>query len=813
MTRPGRRKLTDIKTVPFQGGAITVREPALLPFGAFSMVQNLDNKHPGLVSRAGCRKLHATADGTNKVLSLYQFNKSEVSESHFYAQMADGDVHEADTAPPGVDAAAFQTTGEAHDGTAAGLIPAAWSNIRDMLVYSNGSDQHQIYGGSSSYVEKCVVYKSTTALATGVLVEGEDYSYKVRNAIATDLAVLTGMGTNGTDRLLIKTPVPVKSFNITVVSANTTAATMTLEYHNADGTWDAVSGLSDGTATTNGKAFGDTGAGVVAFTAPTDIMPSYLYGACGFWYAIDPNAAMSAATTISSITYDSDFQDVVNVWDGVPQNAVEIYVEGTSQWETYGPGAVTLSELAAGKKIIVLSADPIEAIYWDVQGTPNADGTSVTSLKYWDGDSFETVGTTTDGSDGLSNTGWMSFPRQSAAQPRQFETSSYYAYAYELILDAKLAADMVVQVQVRPYFDIDEAGQSNCNCAWKEMMLYTFDQYSEYIYVSAPGRPLVLNGSQYGILVAGDGRANAVKAMRAFHNEVVVAQEEKGKEGGCITLFEGYSPTTFGKLILSTRIGIMNSKCMEVVDGVLTSTATNEQIKTLVFGISRYGVWASDGRVVSIISDDIQNYFDPGESECVRLGYEAEHWLAYDSKRNVLRLGIVSGSSATVPNIFPVFDLQSKTWSFDKLGQALSCMTEVGAQSGNVPVIQVGGGTADGTVYQLNYGTADVATAIDSYATMEFPARGEYVDMEVLLLRCKTQAAGDITVTLYENAVSQGTMTLSMIAENTSQTIRRHRRRLGLVGQHIALKIDQPTKDIEMYLEDIGAAISAWTNR
>jgi hypothetical protein len=116
--------------------------------------------------------------------------------------------------------------------------------------------------------------------------------------------------------------------------------------------------------------------------------------------------------------------------------------------------------------------------------------------------------------------------------------------------------------------------------------------------------------------------------MRRFHNELMVWQEELGVEGGCITLFEGYSPVTFGKLVLSSKIGSMNAKCVAVVDGVLQATKTDESIKTLAFSLSRYGVCVCDGMTVSIVSDDIQNYFDPTKPECIRYGYEKEMWLS-----------------------------------------------------------------------------------------------------------------------------------------------------------------------------------------
>ena len=94
--------LTQIKGQPVQGGAVTVRNAAQLPFGSYSMVQNIRGKHPDFIKRSGMRKQHSTADGSNEVLSLFQFRKSRVDEKHFFAQMSDGDMLEATNDPPTV---------------------------------------------------------------------------------------------------------------------------------------------------------------------------------------------------------------------------------------------------------------------------------------------------------------------------------------------------------------------------------------------------------------------------------------------------------------------------------------------------------------------------------------------------------------------------------------------------------------------------------------------------------------------------------------------------------------------------------------
>jgi len=165
-----------------------------------------------------------------------------------------------------------------------------------------------------------------------------------------------------------------------------------------------------------------------------------------------------------------------------------------------------------------------------------------------------------------------------------------------------------------------------------------------------------------------------------------------------------------------------------------------------------------------------------------------------------------------------VFDLVDKTWSFDTLGQAISCMAEVEAQSGDVTVLQVGGGTDDGAVYLMNTGLNDIdigttTTAIDSYCRMEFGAGGKIISAREIMLRCKAQDAGDIDITVYENDIEKTdkAKTLSMIPEVATQGIRRHRKGTDIRGDHISMKIQHDTVSQDMYLYDLGVRVHEWT--
>ena len=49
------KALTKIDAKAFKGGCITAKDKALLPFGAFSLLQNVRNTHSGFEQRKGQR--------------------------------------------------------------------------------------------------------------------------------------------------------------------------------------------------------------------------------------------------------------------------------------------------------------------------------------------------------------------------------------------------------------------------------------------------------------------------------------------------------------------------------------------------------------------------------------------------------------------------------------------------------------------------------------------------------------------------------------------------------------------------------------
>ena len=800
---------TDVKVKNLQLGSHTNIETALVPFGGFSTVFNMRGMHPGFQKRMGQRKLNSTADGTNKVLSLYHFNKTRVDDSHFYAQMSDGDVLEYSSTPPTTVTGTFGST-VFTSASGSQQIAASWSNLGDKMLFSNGYDQHKIYGGLGSYVDKFVVYKGAGTIPI-VPELGEDYSDYILDPRTTYYATVSGLSTIAAfDCIFVRTPTQASGIIFDIITPNTTSATMDVR-HNVDGTWTSVAGLVNGTVV-SGVPFAQDG--TISWTPPTDTDPRYLYASNGWWYQICLTAGSLSNCTINTVKYNGFWTNIKNVWDGVPQDGIEVQVYDGTNYSVYGAGAINVSEMTSSWRVYIACADPVIGFYIDPGTVPSLSAATINAVYYWNGSAWVAVTGLADGTTGMTEPGWVTFRKPTIVpQPQQFRGTQYYAYWYYFTVSSSASEDTNIGIQYMPYYNIDELGYSYTNEVWKDRVLYSFDKWGEYIYVSQSNSPEVLNGNDYGILEAGDGRSHSIVAMRKFYNELLVWQEEKGSEGGCLTLFEGYSPVTFGKLLLSSKVGAMNNKSVVVVDGVLTSTATDERIKTLAFFLSRYGVGVTDGKTVSMISDNIANYFDPTDTvNCIRRGYEKDMWLNYDSAYNVLRIGLVTGPTATVCNTFPVFDLVDKCWYFDTPRQELNCMTEVGATSGNVPILQYAGGVDDGTVYQLNYSNNDYNYPIDAYIVQEFDGKGEVIQLREIVIRTKAETTGMLRFTVYDNGVEVVNKNLTLQPEASDETMRRHRENLNVLSKHISIKYQNDEIFRTCVIDDVGVQIKGWLN-
>ena len=705
-----------------------------------------------------------------------------------------------------------------------GAHPAAWSTIRDFLLMSDGAGQHQIHTGQNASIYAFNVYKGTAAIPT-IPEEGADYTQEVIDGQASTYADLGSLAKlAGFHCLYVITNVPINKLNLEFSAWNSTeVGDLAVKY------WDgsdltAVSGLADGT-----QGDGSGGAGTIEFgkdgslswTATTDEVPFFAFGRSGFVYQIShshASATLDSSVQLTALTceFTGGFQNLQNVWDGIMGFALEArkYTAANDTYATYSAQTIVASDMPTDGFIYFNSLDPLFGIYLNVGRTPNTTASTTLDLvETWTGAAWATVGASMeDGTAGGSQSGFVTWNRSVTPRKLNFNSSRYHSYWYRISFDEALSASLTWSIEVLPYLDINAISPvGQANSVWKDRGCYSFEDND--IHFSAQNAPMVLNGADYGFIGAGDGRNNKVLAMRKYFNELFVWQEEIGKDGGCLTIIEGDSPFNFKKLVLSTQIGIMNNKCVEILEDVDVSDLSSERpVFKGIFWLSRYGFYKSEGRVLKNISGGISNYFDPTKPECIRAGYESKHWLKWDSAYNTLVSGIVSGSTATEPNVFFVYDPILGDWMLDDRAQPLSCMAEVGAASGSLPVLQYAG-TQDGRIVRINITDNDIDDAISKSVTMELNGEGRKIALKEEILRSKSQLVGDIIRTIATDGNSTfGVSKLFTMVGGTGASYSRKRRNGHTEGHHLSIRWVNNESWQPMYLLDFGLALNEVEN-
>lgn len=754
----------------------------------------VDVKNEFYVATAGSIPyLSLTMSPAESIVSMFQMSKGKRNEKHFFIQTETGDVFEATDDPPATTTGDFGTLVHQPrdedsdfketpvlDFGIANLLPASWNLISDNLLYSDGLDQHKFYTGNAQPITTFLYAEGGATTVIGCDY-GHDYSFEVTDGderTYADVSAMLDLASN-TEAIFIRTAFKASKLNFEFITYNGTASVglNVLYYDQSSQAFTAVTSLSDGTAS-GGTTFAQDGS--ITWTPDPDEIEFHMAGENGYWYMLHLDAAdsLDADVKIKSVTYEGEWQDMENVWDGVLVAAVEVlhYVLADTTYYGYSYAGADISEMATGDVLYVSTVDNICGLHFDFGATPNTTTTTtIAKVEGWDGTAWLDLDED-DYTSGFGDSGYIRWKRNPALVPREFQGSKYKAYWWKItIATAVVSEDCIVTITSMPFFDISHWGQrGRCSSVWKDRCIYVFDRYPSWLYISGNSAPNVLNGSDYAIMQAGDGRQNPIVSLKKFHNELIAWQEEKGPHGGCITLFQGYSPSTFGRLLLSAKIGGFSQKATVIVDGAQAYTRKDDNVQTLAFFLSHYGIFVTDGATVTLISRPIQNYFDNRNSECIRRGYENEMYIRHDSTANVLLIGLVSGSTATKPNVFPVFDLEDWTWSFDNYQDAITCVTEVEADSGQYPVLQMAGGATSGYAYRMNDGTyTDNATAVDMIVDMEMNVNAQIINCDEVVVRFKPidETGAVLTFNAYEDGIENTALAKSISMEPVSTEI------------------------------------------
>jgi hypothetical protein len=777
--------------MPAASGVNTDWDKAQLNITQYSQAENVRVHGPGFKMRPGLVRHHTTDLGT--CLSLFSYKKGAA----FFAQLDDGDVYEAANAPPtaasGVFGAVVVDETALNDESKGTVLPGSWSTFRDHILFSQGKIQHVIKPAEDARPTKIIFFKAADGTLIRMLESGTDITEDVVDPGSSKTSVtLSFAGGSNEDSLYICTDFPATDFFFDIESVATgTTIVMTFHFHDGDDWVAQTTGYTDGTI--DFTQDGTVVATMAGRASDGTERPMVMFGRSGYWYRFHLTTNLPTTNvSFNTINYNGDFRLIENVMESTPGFIVESQVEAGSQYETYAASTISIGELAINDWIYIATHTPAWALYIDVGATPNTTGsTSLAAVETWTGAAFEALTSVEDETGGLFHSGYISWDRTSKIpQMRSFQGNKNHSYWYRIKYSHALSSDIIVSMQALYFHDINKFGRAGkVSTMWKSRGCYTFSDFDRDIYVSKINRINILNGDDYAILSPGDGRYNQVTAMLPFYNELMVFQKEEGSLGGCLTLFEGYSPETFGKLVLSTRLGSFSQQSVCIVDASTDTTRTTDVTQTQVAFISKYGIFFTDGRTINRISGPIDNIFDPEKSSYIDINPGSGHWISYDRAGNCLRLGIQTIASTTgTPDIYPVYHLEGNFWTFDVfIGQSITAFAEVSAVSGDVDSLQYLAGNDSVSTTDLIYrcvGASDydeLATGVKQGVEMvvrpEFSSGGNYLKINEFTIRTSAQADYTLTKAVYENGVldSDEAETFTMESQDTNGLVYRER--------------------------------------
>jgi len=574
--------------------------------------------------------------------------------------------------------------------------------------------------------------------------------------------------------MVVMTVRPAKSFKFTIETPNAAASTLTGKYYNGT-TFAAVGSPSDGTSS-GGVSMAQTGEftfdRTVGLAEPFHYQGIYFYA---YLFEIDAGTA-----EISNITVNSPWQDMVDLWDGVYRQPIEVQFWNATKYEDYTlqvneasdagtPIGLDLGGMLSTDFIIEMFEERTSAMrYTMLSGLINTSA-SVLGVAYWDGDSYVAVTNLTDHTDEAGNTlaksGIISWSPPASNLEKSQTLFGTTGYAYKVTVSATLSgtkgSDEVVvdiitgipaQIDFRPWdFSVYHKNR---------LMLggYTKSQESNRMDFALTNAAGVFNGedsSMSGLQSLYFGGSEAITCATSLYNRfgasifTILLVLKKSE----IYVLNGDSPDDFKIYSVSFTIGCPAP--LTLVAAEIGFEFSDDVVRNVAMWVSYAGPMLFDGTALKPIKG-VQRYFDPNQPEyCVNFEYIhiARGW--FDATYKEYNIIIPSGTAQTTDNVSLVYNLGKRKSSEKDTGVALApqCGFPVMDENG---VRYIYCGLSDGAMVQLEYGPSWDGSPITAYIKMGDFWPDQSMWSQTLLRRFKVVAkkideAHDLNVYYYKD--------------------------------------------------------------
>jgi len=526
--------------------------------------------------------------------------------------------------------------------------------------------------------------------------------------------------------------------------------------------------FADGTAS-GGATLAQNGD--LTWDPPSDEVQTDIQGVPGFAYKFVASAVLDNPTSLTGVTVHAPLAPVRSVWDGFYEFVSGCYVDdGTdhTDYTAYVNNGVesqflNLAGVTTTDKILVGFPSRVNKIIFHMAADgKNTGNVSLTSVKYHNSAGVATtvgtvVDTTETGTAMFSQKGYMSWADPGWQNEKMTVIGGDLTpmYWYEIIVDAALDdPTSVYHIQGVPL--PKDPDPSYGVFAFKRRAWQIAPRNREnQVRFSAQDLPNVWVGRDSGYVRFGE---RPLWAAGPFYNETVLYADTE------MWMLQGNSPTNFGRLRLSSKVGISAPKSLIPVEvGVMSG----DNLKTVLTWQFFDGFWMFDGvRISKISAPDIDSFFDPDHEDYINPTYLDQTYGEYDFTNNIAMWSVFSGSSATTPTKVIALHFPSLNYGIFNYGTKVSAMLSVI----NGKYYMVGGGFDDGRFYQMDSGITDyvsgVATAVTAYVITkdEFLSLSTGLRERLMSVWMESQEAGG-QIELYQ--MPDGSKTPQLVAKKS----------------------------------------------
>jgi hypothetical protein len=551
----------------------------------------------------------------------------------------------------------------------------------------------------------------------------EDYTTQVNNTLQTTDEIVD-IGTNQTFVNIFSTR-PLKGIKVYVKNANVGASVLACK------TWTgaafaAVTNLSDGTDV-GGATMAQTGWITFDSTVATAV-PYHFEGLYMYVYQLEVPAP--GQCDIYHVALDAPWQDIVDVWDGVYRQMIQVQAHNGTNYEDYTlhvnesstldiPVGCVIDGLLNTDKLIVMSEDRLSALKLTMLGGLVNTNASVLTVKYWDGDAYTTVGASlSDGTDNggkcFGQSGLIQWSPPSSSLEKKHMLFGTLGYSYELTWSAALSGvkgdasletviDLMygvpAQLPVRPFkFGGIFKGRSMLGgyTAGKEgnRMDYGMKDGAEVFN----GFESSMDGIQ-SLYYGGIGElTGAIPLYNRFGSRIfsvyLVFKDNQ------TFLLNGNNPEDYEIFPVSSKVGCPAPMTLDTAE--IGFEMTEEVARNVAIWLSYNGPVMFDGAVMRPIKG-LEKYFDPNDTDYITIGSieNARGW--FDTTFREYNL-IIPTAAATDPNLWVAYDLEKKRWYEKNTGTAYMPLCGFPVQDVNGVTYHYAG-LSEGTMVRLENGT------------------------------------------------------------------------------------------------------------